>query len=70
MASFSKKRFSPESAATRFASSFFLAPATTYPHFLTVAQEANAARAEVEAARFMQHRVWPYLPFPTFFSLS
>jgi hypothetical protein len=50
---FSKKRFSPESLAARLAPPFILAPATTYPQVLTLAQQAkaNAARAEAEAAR-------------------
>jgi hypothetical protein len=48
-----KKRFSPESPATRLTSPFFLAPATTYPQVIALAQQVkvNAARAEAKAAR-------------------
>jgi hypothetical protein len=42
VAGFSKKRLSPGSSATRLAPSFFLAPATTYPQALAVAQQAKA----------------------------
>jgi hypothetical protein len=53
VAGFPKKQLSPESLAARLASPFFLAPETTNPQVLTAAQqaEANAARAEAEAAR-------------------
>ena len=47
-----KTRCSPQSSARRLASPFFLPAASSYNEILTVAQEAeaNAARAEAEAA--------------------
>ena len=46
------KQYSPESVAKRLASPFFLPPATAYPVFLTVVQQAKvdaAASAKTEA---------------------
>jgi hypothetical protein len=52
VAGFPKKKLSLESLALRLASPFFLAPASTYPKVLAVAQQAKAiaARTEAEAA--------------------
>ena len=47
-----EKQYSPESVAERLASPFFLPPATAYPVFLTVVQQAKvdaAASAKTEA---------------------
>ena len=47
-----EKLYSPESVAKRLASPFFLPPATAYPVFLTVVQQAKvdaAASAKTEA---------------------
>jgi hypothetical protein len=40
VAGFSKKRFLPGSFAARLASPFLMAPASTYPQVLTLAQQA------------------------------
>ena len=52
VASNAEKQYSPESVAKRLASPFFLPPATAYPVFRTVLQQAKvdaAASAKTEA---------------------
>jgi hypothetical protein len=53
VAGFSKERLSPESSATRLAPPFFLAPATTYPQVLAVAQQAKARPLALMRATLM-----------------
>jgi hypothetical protein len=69
VAGFPKKLLSPESLAARLASPFFLVPATTYPHVLTLAQQtkSNAAPRPLALLRasFMQRRIEPVTPFIT-----